>query len=204
MISRSLSYKSGWTITFAIPVSSSRLRNTKPLAVRSEEHTSELQSRLHLVCRLLLEKKKRHTTLTLPAGGSTQIVAANAWGPEAQFRFQSYTMPTTLYADAGDGMPAAIKSLPACCDSSGLMTEQFFATSRDGTQIPYFVTRSKTLAGPAPTVLYGYGGFEVSETPSYSPNFGMLWLSRGGGFVVANIRGGGGNGPAWDPAAPPP
>src|SRR6266513_2450687 len=143
----------------------------------------------------------RHTTLTLPAGGSTHIVAANAWGPEAQFRFESYTMPTTLYADAGDGRPAAIKSLPARFDASGLMTEQFFATSRDGTQIPYFVTRSKTLAGPAPTVLYGYGGFEVSETPSYSPNFGMLWLSRGGVFVVANIRGGGEYGPARHQAA---
>src|SRR5438105_914433 len=143
----------------------------------------------------------RHTTLTLPAGGSTHLAAANACGPEAQFRFESYTLPTTLYADAGDGRPVAIKSLPARFDASGLMTEQFFATSRDGTQIPYFVTRSKTLAGPASTVLYGYGGFEVSETPSYSPNFGMLWLSRGGVFVVANIRGGGEYGPAWHQAA---
>ncbi len=142
-----------------------------------------------------------HTTLALPTGGSTHIVAANAWGPEAQFRFESYTTPTTLYADPGDGTPVAIKSLPARFDASNLMTEQFFATSRDGTQIPYFVTRRKTLTGPAATVLYGYGGFEVSETPSYSPNFGMLWLSRGGVFVVANIRGGGEYGPAWHQAA---
>jgi len=142
-----------------------------------------------------------HKTLALPTGGSTHIVAANAWGPEAQFRFESYTTPTTLYADPGDGTPVAIKSLPARFDASNLMTEQFFATSRDGTQIPYFVTRRKTLTGPAPTVLYGYGGFEVSETPSYSPNFGMLWLSRGGVFVVANIRGGGEYGPAWHQAA---
>ena len=142
-----------------------------------------------------------HKTLALPTGGSTHIVAANAWGPEAQFRFESYTTPTTLYADPGDGTPVAIKSLPARFDASNLMTEQFFATSQDGTQIPYFVTRRKTLTGPAPTVLYGYGGFEVSETPSYSPNFGMLWLSRGGVFVVANIRGGGEYGPAWHQAA---
>ena len=142
-----------------------------------------------------------HKTLALPTGGSTHIVAANAWGPEAQFRFESYTTPTTLYADPGDGTPVAIKSLPARFDASNLMTAQFFATSQDGTQIPYFVTRRKTLTGPAPTVLYGYGGFEVSETPSYSPNFGMLWLSRGGVFVVANIRGGGEYGPAWHQAA---
>jgi prolyl oligopeptidase len=139
--------------------------------------------------------------LALPAGGSTHIVSANTWGPEAQFRFESYTTPTTLYADAGDERPVAIKSLPARFDASNLATEQFFATSQDGTRVPYFVTGPKNLGGPAPTVLYGYGGFEVSETPSYSANFGMLWMSRGGVYVVANIRGGGEYGPAWHQAA---
>jgi prolyl oligopeptidase len=139
--------------------------------------------------------------VALPAGGSTHIVSTNAWGPEAYFRFESFTTPTTLYADAGSGPPEAIKSLPARFDASNLLTEQFFAVSRDGTRIPYFVTRPKNLDGPAPTVLYGYGGFEVSETPSYSATFGLLWLSRGGVFVVANIRGGGEYGPAWHQAA---
>jgi prolyl oligopeptidase len=142
-----------------------------------------------------------HSTLALPAGGSTHIVAVNAWGPQAQLRFESYTVPTTLYADAGDDKPRPIKSLPARFDASGLATEQFFATSKDGTRIPYFVTRRRGASAPAPTVLYGYGGFEVSETPSYSANFGMLWLTRGGVFVVANIRGGGEYGPAWHQAA---
>jgi prolyl oligopeptidase len=141
------------------------------------------------------------TEVRLPAGGSTHIVATNAWGPQAQFRFESYVAPTTLYADAGDGKAVAIKSLPARFDASGLSTQQFFATSKDGTRVPYFVTRASTLSGPAPTVLYGYGGFEISETPSYSPNFGLLWLTRGGVFVVANIRGGGEYGPAWHQAA---
>jgi prolyl oligopeptidase len=141
------------------------------------------------------------TTLTLPAAGSTHVVTANSWGAEAQFRFESYTTPTTLYADSGDGKPVAIKSLPARFDATDLGTEQFFATSKDGTRVPYFVTRSRKLTGPAPTVLYGYGGFEISLTPSYSANFGMLWLTRGGVFVVANIRGGGEYGPAWHQAA---
>jgi prolyl oligopeptidase len=141
------------------------------------------------------------TTLALPAGGSTHVVTANTWGSEAQFRFESYTTPTTLYATAGEGTPLAIKSLPARFDATNLTTEQFFATSKDGTKVPYFVTRSRSLTGPAPTVLYGYGGFEISLTPSYSANFGMLWLTRGGVFVVANIRGGGEYGPAWHQAA---
>jgi prolyl oligopeptidase len=141
------------------------------------------------------------SVVPLPAGGSTHIVSANGWGPEAYFRFESYTTPTTLYAAAGSATPVAIKSLPARFDASNLITEQFFALSSDGTRIPYFVTRQRSLSGPAPTVLYGYGGFEVSETPSYSANFGMLWLTRGGVFAVANIRGGGEYGPGWHQAA---
>jgi prolyl oligopeptidase len=141
------------------------------------------------------------TKLDLPTGGSTHIVSTNDWGPEAQFRFESFVTPTTLYMDMGDNQPVAIKSLPARFDASNLMTEQFFATSKDGTQIPYFVTRPKTLNGPTPTVLYGYGGFEISEIPVYSTNFGMLWLAKGGIYVLANIRGGGEFGPAWHQAA---
>jgi prolyl oligopeptidase len=141
------------------------------------------------------------TTLSLPAAGSTHIVSANSWGPQVQFRFESYVTPSTLYADSGDGQPRPIKSLPARFDASNLTTEQLFAISKDGTRVPYFVTRSKSLKTAAPTVLYGYGGFEVSLTPTYSPNFGMLWLAKGGVWVVANIRGGGEYGPAWHQAA---
>ncbi len=142
--------------------------------------------------------------LDLPARGSTHIVGADTWGPQAEFRFDSFTQPTTLYAyddKTDNAKPAPIKSLPARFDSSNMATEQFFATSKDGTKIPYFVTRQKSIAGPAPTVLYGYGGFEISETPTYSANFGMLWMSHGGVYVVANIRGGGEYGPAWHQAA---
>jgi prolyl oligopeptidase len=141
------------------------------------------------------------TVLPLPAGGAASIISTNDYGPEAFFGFESYTMPATLYADSGDGKPVAIKSLPPRFDASNLTTAQFFATSADGTRVPYFVTRQRTLSGPAPTILYGYGGFEVSETPHYSANFGMLWLTRGGVFVDANIRGGGEYGPAWHQAA---
>jgi prolyl oligopeptidase len=141
------------------------------------------------------------SVLPLPAGGSTHVVSANAFGPQALLRFEGFTTPTTLYQYGGDGTPVAIKSLPPRFDASKLATEQFFATSKDGTRVPYFVTRAKGASRPAPTVLYGYGGFEISMTPSYSANFGMLWLAKGGVFVVANIRGGGEYGPGWHQAA---
>jgi prolyl oligopeptidase len=139
--------------------------------------------------------------LPLPGQGSADIVTANDYGPEAMFSFQNYVTPTTLYFDGGDDRPRPIKSLPARFDASGIVTEQFQATSKDGTKIPYFVTRPNNLKGPAPTILYGYGGFEVSLTPSYSANFGRLWLTHGGIYVVANIRGGGEFGPSWHDAA---
>ncbi len=132
--------------------------------------------------------------------GSADIVSTNDYGPEAMFSFENYLTPPTLYFFDG-GAPRAIKSLPARFDASGLVTEQFEAVSRDGTKIPYFVTRPKTLSGPAPAILYGYGGFEVSLTPGYSANFGRLWLAHGGVYAVANIRGGGEFGPAWHDAA---
>ena len=143
----------------------------------------------------------RDRVLNLPGQGSADIVSANDFGPEALFSFQNYLTPTTLYFDGGNDAPQPIKSLPARFDASNLVTEQFEATSKDGTKIPYFVTRPKNLKGPAPTVLYGYGGFEVSLLPGYSANFGRLWLTHGGIYVVANIRGGGEFGPAWHDAA---
>ena len=151
--------------------------------------------------RLGSDGKWSNTALPLPGGGATHIVSANPWGPQMLVRYESYTTPTTLYAFADEGRPRPIKSLPARFDASNLRTEQFFATSKDGTRVPYFVTRPKDRKGPLPTVLYGYGGFEISLTPSYSANFGMLWLARGGVFVVANIRGGGEYGPGWHQAA---
>ncbi|HKD20934.1 MAG TPA: prolyl oligopeptidase family serine peptidase [Rhizomicrobium sp.] len=141
------------------------------------------------------------SALTLPAAGSVHVASTNDYGPEAQFRYENFLTPLTLYADAGTDKPVAIKSAPARFDASNLTIEQFEATSKDGTKIPYFVTRPKVTKGPAPTVLFGYGGFDMSMTPTYLPNFGQLWLSKGGIYVLANIRGGGEFGPSWHAAA---
>ncbi|MFZ2240915.1 MAG: prolyl oligopeptidase family serine peptidase [Gordonia amarae] len=105
------------------------------------------------------------------------------------------TPPTLLHGDSG--APAAvIKSAPALYDASSVLTEQHFATSDDGTAIPYFVIRRSDVTS-GPTLLYGYGGFQVSQTPSYTAISGRNWISRGGIYVIANIRGGGEYGPVW-------
>jgi len=112
----------------------------------------------------------------------------------------SFTQPTTLYlASAGKPEREPLKSLPAFFDAKGLVTEQFEATSKDGTKIPYFVVHRKDAKfdGANPTILYGYGGFEISMTPNYSGTIGSAWLERGGVYALANIRGGGEFGPEW-------
>ncbi|MET9319388.1 prolyl oligopeptidase family serine peptidase [Streptomyces sp. NPDC003038] len=117
---------------------------------------------------------------------------------------ESFLQPSTLYrGEIGSGSEI-LKSAPAHFESAGLATRQFFAVSPDGTRVPYFVVgpdRSAAPGGPGPTLLYGYGGFEVSMTPYYSGVRGKAWLARGGTYVVANIRGGGEYGPLWHQAA---
>ena len=119
-----------------------------------------------------------------------------------------YLTPSTLSLvqldEAGrSGEAEPVKQAPALFEADGLVTEQHFATSDDGTRVPYFVVRPADLAldGSAPTLLYGYGGFEISLTPSYSGGLGRSWLAKGGVYVVANIRGGGEYGPRWHQAA---
>jgi len=119
----------------------------------------------------------------------------------------SYTEPSTLHlADAskcGEHVVSKLKSLPHMYDSSELEVSQHFATSKDGTKIPYFMISKKGMAldGSTPTLLYGYGGFEISLGPRYASTVGISWLERGGVYVEANIRGGGEYGPQWHQSA---
>jgi prolyl oligopeptidase len=149
----------------------------------------------------LAEGKWADKKLPLPDGGSANIISTNDFGPEVYLSFQSFLKAPTLYFDDGKDAPKEIKALPSRFDAAGMETVQYEATSTDGTKIPYFVMRPKGLKGPVPTILNGYGGFEVSETPFYSANFGKLWVGRGGVYVLANIRGGGEFGPGWHEAA---
>lgn len=113
------------------------------------------------------------------------------------------TLAMTTVAPEGAATPAPLKASPSYFESTGLLSEQYFATSDDGTRIPYFVVRPADLPldGTAPTLLSGYGGFEISQLPGYSGTIGRAWLDKGGVYVVANIRGGGEYGPGWHQAA---
>ena len=118
--------------------------------------------------------------------------------------YADFLTPDTLYlARAGSDARQTLKTRQSWFDAAGMRAEQHFVKSKDGTSIPYFVVYPKGAKpdGNNPTLLYGYGGFEVSMNPVYSASRGRGWLSKGGVFVLANIRGGGEFGPAWHQAA---
>ena len=159
--------------------------------------------------------RSRITTLSLEGGawkrsevptpglGAASLSATSDLTESFFFTYQDFSTPASLWLAEGGEAPARVKTMPAFFDAKGLKTEQFEATSRDGTKIPYFVVTPKGFKADAtaPTLLYGYGGFELSEVPRYSGVLGTAWLARGGVYVVANIRGGGEFGPAWHKGA---
>jgi prolyl oligopeptidase len=144
------------------------------------------------------------TPLPLPENASVGVISTSDHDDCAFLDVAGYLLPNTLYlADLAANTAEPVKSMPARFDALKAVVEQFDAISKDGTAVPYFVVRPRDLAfdGTAPTLLYGYGGFQVSMTPAYSGALGKLWIEPGGVWVVANIRGGGEFGPAWHQAA---
>ena len=140
------------------------------------------------------------TRLALPRDSSIGLSSAADNDNRLVLSVTSYLTPTSQWiADASGGTPQQVRSLPARFDASPHLVEQFWAVSKDGTRVPYFVVRRKDLKpdGSAPALLYAYGGFQISQTPSYSGTVGKLWLEKGGVYIVANIRGGGEFGPRW-------
>ncbi len=173
----------------------------------------------HLVINVLEDVKNRLTVLTpgtdgwtrselagVPELGTVAVAAVDSeesdalWMTVTDFLTPSTLMLTEVGSTAA---PEVLKRQPAFFDSSTHEAEQHFATSKDGTRVPYFLVRPKDMAfdGSNPTLLYGYGGFEISLTPGYSGGIGKGWLEKGGVYAVANIRGGGEYGPRWHQAA---
>ena len=142
--------------------------------------------------------------LAVPDDATISVIDTNLDNDTAFVSVTGYLTPSTiLLADTAAGTLATEKTSPARFDASNDVVDQFEATSKDGTRIPYFIVHPKNMLpnGANPTILYGYGGFQISLTPAYSALTGKLWLERGGVYVVANIRGGGEFGPAWHDAA---
>ena len=142
--------------------------------------------------------------LALPANASVDVVSTEKESEAYFASATSFLMPSTLWLGdaAAAEAPVEVKASPARFDASNDVIEQFEASSTDGTKIPYFVVHPKgmKLDGSNPTLLYAYGGFQVSMTPAYSGTTGKLWLEKGGVYVLANIRGGGEFGPSWHQA----
>ena len=137
--------------------------------------------------------------LPAPDFGSVTVVDSDPLEDRFFFAFESFTAPTTLYLGEADGTIREVRQLPAMFDAEGLVVEQHEATSKDGTTVPYFVVHRQGTAadGGNPTLLYAYGGFQISMTPWYHEIAGKAWLERGGVYALANIRGGGEFGPDW-------
>lgn len=139
-----------------------------------------------------------------PEYGNIRVVNADDYSDNYFFTYTSFLSPSTLYYSSKENKKIKpVKQLPAFFDASGMTVEQFEAKSKDGTMIPYFVVHHKNmeLNGKNPTLLYGYGGFEISMKPYYSATVGSAWLEKGGVYVLSNIRGGGEFGPKWHHAA---
>ncbi|MBL4871439.1 MAG: S9 family peptidase [Robiginitomaculum sp.] len=143
------------------------------------------------------------TKLDFPENGNVSIGKTNAKEDIAFINTESFLTPDTLWTINTKTMVSEkAKALPNWFDSGSMVAEQHEAVSTDGTKIPYFIIHKKGMKhdGKNATLLYGYGGFEISINPSYSATIGRAWLARGGVYVSANIRGGGEFGPDWHQA----
>ncbi len=147
--------------------------------------------------------------MALPANSTIQIAETSGKRDLAFATVEGMLTPTTLYAVPAAGAVRQVQALPAQFNADHFTVSQHFATSKDGTRVPYFLVRKKTDSeGPVPALIHAYGGFRAAQTPTYltgqpyrSGPLGLFFVEDGGAFVLANIRGGGEYGPAWHKAA---
>ena len=150
------------------------------------------------------------TSKAMPLEANSTVHLLDTAG-EADVAFatvESMLSPPTLFAVSAHAAPRTVQALPARFDASQFTVEQRFATSKDGTRIPYFLVRRKGTEGAVPAIIHAYGGFRAAQTPTYLTGqpyragpMGLFWVEEGNAYVLANIRGGGEYGPAWHEAA---
>jgi prolyl oligopeptidase len=142
--------------------------------------------------------------IPLPDKSTIHLNATASTSDLAFATVEGMLTPPTLFRVDPAAAPAAIQALPPQFDASSMVVEQHFATSPDGTKIPYFLVHRKDVTGPVPVLMHAYGGFELAQTPSYlvhepyrSGPLALFWVQEGNAYVLANIRGGGEYGPRW-------
>ncbi|MGE5562973.1 MAG: prolyl oligopeptidase family serine peptidase [Bacillota bacterium] len=186
-----------------------------PNAHQAVEEVSASRSKLWV--KYLQDVSGRLTALSRGADGSwsgtpvalpdKSTVHLNATASSQDLAFatvEGMLTPPTLFRAEPSAPPVAIQALPPQFDASNMVVEQHFATSPDGTKIPYFLVQRKDVTGPVPVLMHAYGGFELAQTPSYlvhepyrSGPLALFWVQQGNAYVLANIRGGGEYGPQW-------
>ncbi len=146
--------------------------------------------------------------IDLPGNSTVQLLTSGSSEDLAFVTVENMLTPPSLHAVRPSGEARLVQSLPPQFDASDFTVEQRFATSRDGTRVPYFLVRRRGTDGPVPTLIHAYGGFRAAQTPTYltgqpyrSGPLGLFWVEAGNAYVLANIRGGGEYGPAWHEAA---
>ena len=142
--------------------------------------------------------------VALPDKSTVHLNATASTSDLAFATVEGMLTPPTLFRAEPGAAPAVVQALPPQFDASNMVVEQHFATSKDGTKIPYFLVRRKDVTGPVPVIVHAYGGFELAQTPTYlvtepyrSGPLALFWVQEGNVYVLANIRGGGEYGPRW-------
>jgi prolyl oligopeptidase len=177
------------------------ISDTKHFLVLNE--LDNVRSRVHVLRRKGANWTR--TQLATPDFGAVSVSGVDADESDDYWMSASdFLTPSSLFRGrVGGAAPEQLKSLPAFFNSAGLEITQHESASKDGTKIPYFQVSRKAAAwsGTNPTLLYGYGGFEISLLPNYNALVGSAWLEHGGVYVLANVRGGGEFGPNWHQSA---
>jgi len=212
-------YKAGSLLAIDFAAFAAGARDFQTLFVPSERTALDAYAttRTHVVLSILDDVKGRlaewhfdggawrRRDVAAPSFGSLGVAALDHGETDEYFLTHvDFLTPESLYlAQAGTDARERLKQRPAFFDAGALVIDQYEAVSRDATRVPYFIVKPRDLVpdGSHATLLYGYGGFEVSLTPSYPAAAGKAWLEKGGVYVVANIRGGGEFGPRWHAAA---
>jgi prolyl oligopeptidase len=137
--------------------------------------------------------------VAMPAQGSIFDLGGGWDSDSGFFGFISYTIPPMVYEVGLNGEITEWARMESGVDPEKYQIERRWCSSKDGTCVPMFVVSKQGLVrnGRNPTLLSGYGGFNVGRTPFFNRNAMLLLLDRGGVYVDVQLRGGNEFGEDW-------